>query len=313
MNYKKIIKSRETRERILRILKFVPDRLMLKIQYRIYMGRNLNLDAPERYTEKIQWYKVNYRNPVLIQCVDKFDVRDYIKNKELEYILNDCYGVFDDEKEVDFLSLPDAFVIKDTLGSGGNSVMLVRDKSEMDEVSVREIMRQWTRTPLVRDGGREWPYYSGKHHRILIEKYIKNTDWSDLLDYKFFCFSGKVEFVYVMGNRKVGQSVSVSIVDREFNLMPVTRQGDPLLESVTKPDNFEGMVQIAEQLAKDFPHVRVDLYDVNGDIIFGELTFYNASGYMKYNPDEFDFDIGAKFIISQNIRKKHQPEGIIHK
>lgn len=299
MDYKKIIKSRKTREAILRALCFVPDKTMLKLQYRIHMGEKLDLKKPQRFTEKMQWYKIHYRNPDMIKCVDKYEVRDYIKGLGMDEILNDCYGVYENADEVDFSALPESFVIKDTLGSGGNSVIIIDNKADMDENAVRNSMREWTKVPLVRDGGREWPYYSGKTHRILIEKLIESNEPNSLIDYKFFCFDGKVEFAYVMGNRDIGSSVSVSVVDRDFNILPVLRVGDSQLEDIQKPEKFDEMISIAEDISKNFPHVRVDLYDVDGKVVFGELTFFNASGYMKYNPDSFDFEIGKKFVLPQ--------------
>lgn len=118
-----------------------------------------------------------------------------------------------------------------------------------------------------------------------------------LLDYKFFCFNGKVEFLYVMGDRSVGDKVSVSIYDKDFHRIDVKRVGDQLLLDVRRPDNFDELRDIAEQLAKDFPHVRVDLYDCENKVYFGEMTFYNASGYMRYEPDEFDYTLGIKFKL----------------
>lgn len=299
MDYKKIIKSRKTREAILRTLCFVPDKIMLKLQYRIHMGKKLDLKKPQRFTEKMQWYKIYYRNPNMIECVDKYEVRNYITRLGMDEILNDCYGIYENENEVDFSTLPESFVIKDTLGSGGNSVIIIENKADMDEYTVRCKMHEWTKTPLVRAGGREWPYYSGKHHRIIVEKLIESNGKNGLVDYKFFCFNGKVEFVYVMGNRRIGSSVSVSIADRNFNVLPVLRVGDSHFEEIQKPEEFDKMVSIAEYVSKEFPHVRVDLYDADGKVLFGEMTFFNASGYMKYTPDSFDFEIGKKFDLQQ--------------
>lgn len=118
-----------------------------------------------------------------------------------------------------------------------------------------------------------------------------------LLDYKFFCFNGKVEFLYVTGQRKLSESVSISFFDRDFQELDVQRVGDKMLKGVKKPSNYPLLLATAEKLAEGFPHVRVDLYDQEGDIRFGELTFYNASGYMKYEPDEFDFLIGKRFNL----------------
>lgn len=300
MNYKRILKSRDMRLAILRLLSFVPDKIMLEIQYFIKMGRRLNLKNPQRYTEKLQWYKLNYRNPEMVRCVDKYDVRSYVEESGLGDILNECYGIYDAADEIDFDKLPDKFVLKDTLGGGGNSVIVIKDKSAANFDEIGKRLKKWVNEPHhVRDGGREWPYYSGKKHRIIAERFIEPADeGADLVDYKFFCFNGRCEFIYAMGNRRVGEKVDVSIFDREFQKLPVSRIGAEAYAAAQKPGNFEQMRETAEKLASGFPHVRVDLYNVDSKILFGELTFFNASGYVIYNPDDFDFQMGEKFLLN---------------
>lgn len=298
MNYKKIIKSRAVREKILRALAFIPDKPMLEIQYFIKTGRRLHLENPVHFTEKLQWYKLYYRDPKMVLCVDKFEVRDYVRSRGYDHILNQCYGVYDSFSDVDQQKLPDQFVLKDTLGTGGNAVILCPDKRSLDWAQVKKAADTWCSTPLIRDGGREWPYYSGKKHRILVEEYLRPSSGENLRDYKFFCFGGKVEFVYVCSQRRGGQSVQIDIVSPDYEKLEVTRVGDePAVPLPEEPENFDEMLRTAEVLSAEFPHVRVDLYSLDGAIRFGELTFFNASGYMIYNPDQFDTDIGRKFIL----------------
>lgn len=302
MNYKSIIKSQALRRKILRMLSFIPDKPMIKLQYRMKMGRKLDLKNPKRFTEKLQWYKLYYKNPLMIQCVDKYDVREYVKSKGLENILIPCYGVFDSADDIDWDSLPNQFVMKDTLGGGGNSVIIVKDKTKEDIGELKRRAAEWTRIKAhVKSDGREWPYYSGKNHRIIIEQFINSgSSKVGLIDYKFFCFGGSTEFIYVMGDRRVGERVRVRLVDRNFNWLSVTRVGDEDLGEVEEPKNYKIMLKVAEKLAEEFPHVRVDLYNIDGEIRFGELTFYNASGYMMYKPDEFDIIAGDYFQISNH-------------
>ncbi|MBO4864817.1 MAG: carbonic anhydrase [Eubacterium sp.] len=312
MNYKSLIKNQSLRRRILRMLSFIPDKPMIKLQYRLKMGRKLDLNNPKRFTEKIQWYKLYYKNPLMIQCVDKYDVREYVKSKGLGEILIPCYGVFDSADDIEWKSLPNQFVMKDTLGGGGNSVIIVKDKTKEDIAELKRRAKEWTKIYAhVKSDGREWPYYSGKKHRIIIEKYIEpeksdeetaatcveHKEKHGLIDYKFFCFNGRSEFLYVMGDRQVGEKVSVGIYDKDYKKLPVLRLGDDDLGLIEKPKNFELMKSIAEQLAKEFLHVRVDLYSVGDNVLFGELTFYNASGYMVYDPDDFDYTVGNYFKI----------------
>ena len=299
MDYKKIIKSRKMRLKILSLLRFIPDKTMLKIQYRIKLGRKLDLKNPKRFSEKLQWYKLNYKNPLMIQCVDKYDVREYIKSKGYSDILIPCYGVFDSVEEINWEQLPSSFVIKDTLGGGGNGVIIVKDKSTMNLNAIKDRCREWTNiNHHLKDAGREWPYYSGRKHRIIIEEMLVSNNNLGLSDYKFFCFNGHADFLQYMTNRKLGSGAEVGIFDREFSKMHVKRIGDPVLSiEVERPDNYLKMIEIADKLSTDFPHARIDLYNVNGKIFFGEITFFGASGYLQYEPDYFDFELGKLFIL----------------
>lgn len=298
MNYKKILKSQGLRFRILNLFSWVPDKTMVKIQYRIKTGRKLNLKDPKRYTEKLQLYKLKYRNKTMKRCADKYEVRKYIESKGLGNILNELYGVYDSPDEIDFNKLPKSFVLKDTLGGGGNSVILVADKSKINLDEIKEKMKHWVgKESHYKNPGREW-VYDGQKHRIIVEKYLISEDQDDLPDYKFFCFNGKTEYFYKRsGYAKNHDGGVMSFYDRNGNWL----KGVGLDYCKTSPKKqplckeLNGMMKIAETLSSDFPHVRVDLYNIDGRIVFGELTFFNASGYMIFTPDEFDFELGEKF------------------
>ena len=300
INYRNIIKSRDLRLRILNALSWVPDSLMLRVQYMIQMGHWLHLRHPKRYTEKIQYYKIHYKNPLLIPCVDKYDVREYVKSCGLEDILNEVYGCYEKSIDIDFDKLPNEFVCKDTLGGGSNGVILCRDKRTLDIPSLKEIMDSWTsKDAHVKGGGREWPYYKGKNCRILIEKLLKTKDNGDLKDYKFFCFNGEVKFLYVSQGLDHIETASISFLSKDWSWMPFRRMDFPPLDVLPeKPACYDKMIEVAERLSKGFPHVRVDLYDIDGNIVFGELTFYNSSGYMRLSPDKYDYVVGDMFDIS---------------
>lgn len=300
MDYKKIIKNRELRIKILDLLSFIPDKMMIKIQYRMKTGRKLNLKNPQRYTEKLQWYKLNYRNLKMKKCVDKYEARKYIREMGCTEILNELYGVYNSPKEINFNALPNSFVIKDTLGGGGNSVIIVKDKSKLDIKEVTEQINSWIRNATRKNPGREWVYDNQKH-RIIIEKFIDSkTENGGLIDYKFFCFDGKVCFVYGISDRSMGEKAYLGIFDKNFNLLPYYRVDENQLErKLEKPVNYDKMVKYAQLLGKEFPHARVDFYNVNGKIIFGEITFFDGSGYMKFEPDEFDFILGSNFNLKK--------------
>lgn len=300
MDYKRIIKSRAVRVQIMRALSFVPDKTMIQLQYRIKMNRKPNLENPQRYTEKLQWYKLYYRDPLMAQCVDKYKVREYVAKQGYGNILNELYGVYDDPAKINFSALPTQFVLKDTLGGGGNSVIICKDKSTLDIPSAVATMKRWLAPMQGKHPGREWVYDKGEN-RIVVERYIpSDPETGGLIDYKFFCFNGKVAYVYGIADRKVGQKAGLGIFTPEFELLPYTRLDEkPLERTLCKPDNYADLLFCAEKLAEPFPHARIDLYDQNGRILFGEITFFDGSGYMKFGPDEFDFMMGKVFELPE--------------
>ncbi len=300
MDYKKIIKSRDLRRKILRLMAFVPDKTMLELQYRLKTGRRLNLKKPTRFTEKLQWYKLYYKNPLMIQCVDKYDVREYVKSKGLEDILIPCYGVYDSPEEIDWELLPNQFVMKDTLGGGGTSVIIVKDKNKEDIEELKRKAAEWvTIKAHIKSDGREWPYYSGKNHRIIIEKYLEaSPNLGGLVDYKYFCFDGTPTWMYIVADREIGKGGGLGIYDMDLNKQDVVRDDErPLKRVIRKPITFELMKDVASKLSADFPEARVDLYEVNGEVKFGEITFYDGSGYMTFSPDSFDIELGNCFDL----------------
>ena len=305
MNYKSIIRNQQLRFKILRALTWIPDSLMLRLQYFIKMGFWPNFGNPKRFTEKIQLYKMKYRNPVMHQCVDKYEVRKYVESKGLGNILNELYGVYELPDKIDFSILPEKFVIKTTDGSGGQNVIIVKNKNEADFDDILQRLCLWhSRKKSGASLGREWAYEGQYPPRIIIERYLENSadrheyniSQPCLTDYKFFCFNGEPKYLYVVSDRKPGEYAYLGVYDIDFNKLPVYRCDECRAEQVeTKPKNYEQMVEIARKLSVDFPHVRVDLYNIDGKIFFGELTFYDGSGYFHYGPDEFDFEMGQCF------------------
>lgn len=275
-----------------RIRSFFPQKLQMKLEYRIKCGRKLNLKNPKRYTEKIQVYKYKYRNPQLPLLVAKDTVRDYIKKKGLESILNTQYGVYSNVEDIDFNSLPDKFVIKLNTGSGLN--ILVEDKNKLDIKKTKKELRRWLKTkPWV--FGTEWAYKNVKP-KIIIEKYLEDLAIDGISDYKFFSFDGEIEYVFVY-NKFIEEKIN-GIFNMNFENTGFYREGyKPIKEKLKKPKNFDLMIEYAKKLSEGLPHVRVDLYNIDGDIIFGELTFYTRGGYINFVPDEFDYILGEKFTL----------------
>lgn len=294
--YKKIIRNQDTRMKILKMLSFVPDRMMIKLQYRIKLHRKLNLKKPERYTEKIQWYKLHYRNPIMTQCVDKYAVRDYIKDRGLSDCLTRLYGAYDSADEIDFDKFPEKFIIKTTNGSGTN--IICRDRKKFDREKAKQELESYMNRPQI-SAGREWAYYNVQP-KIVVEELLidpKAPD-GDINDYKFICFSGKVYCIVVDIDRHVNHRRN--FYSTKWERINACSDHENFSPDVPKPENFDEMIRVAEKLSSPFPHVRVDLYNIAGKIYFGELTFYPWSGYVQYTPDSFDYDLGNSFVLQES-------------
>jgi hypothetical protein len=291
--YKKVIKNQNTRFKILNFFKFIPDKEMIGLQYRIKTGRRLNLSNPKRYTEKLQWYKLYYRNPLMTVCADKYRVRHYVESKGLNYILNDLYGVFESFDEIDFERLPNKFVIKTVNGSGTN--LFCKDKSKFDLNHAKKCIDDF----FMRSGtsaGREW-CYNDIPKKIIVEKYLEDETKKDksIDDYKFICFNGVAKYVVLDIDRFTDHKRN--IYDVNWNYLGINSDCLSFGDIIEKPEGFEEMVSVANTLAKGFPTVRVDLYWVNNKVYFGEMTFYPWSGYVKFDPDNFDYILGEQFKL----------------
>lgn len=292
-HYKKTVKNKETRIKILEFLSFIPDSTMVKIQYKIKTGRKVNLKNPQRFTEKLQWIKLNYRDDLITQCSDKFAVRKYVEAKGFPNILVPLLGVYNNVDDIDVTKLPEKFVLKITNGTHSNIFCEDKDNFDFDiaRIELQTLLDRKSISP-----GREWGYHN-IIPKIICETYMEKDSNNDLIDYKFFCFNGKAYCLYVITERYTN-GARLGIYDLNFNRLPYNRADiPPIVNEIEKPENFDQMIEIAETLSKDFPHVRVDLYNVKGKIYFGELTFYDASGYQSYIPDEFDILLGHRLQL----------------
>ncbi|QWB99441.1 carbonic anhydrase [Mycoplasmatota bacterium] len=302
MNYKKIVKSRKIRKWILKFFFFIPDKIMIKIQYKIKTGKNLNLVNPKRFTEKIQYYKLHYRNPLVKKCSDKYTVRDFIKSIGLDYILIPLHSVHNSYKDINFDSLPKSFVAKSNIGGGNNEVLIVDDILKNDVNKIKKLLKKWPKKAIKKSSGREWGY-EGNEPKIILEHNLNSKYNCEIIDYKFFCFNGEPKYLYVITDRNTKIGPFLDIYDLSFKKLPFKRPDiKNSNKSIKMPANFKEMIRIAQKISNYFPHVRVDLYNMDGDIYFGELTFYNGSGYNPYVPDYYDFMVGDFFDI-KNIKR----------
>lgn len=292
--YKKIIRSRKLRFKILRFLRFIPDKPTVKWQYRMKLGRRLNLKDPKRYTEKLQWLKLYYRDPVMQQCADKYTVREYVESKGLGHILNELYAVFPTPEDIVLDDLPNKFVLKLSNGSATN--LICTDKSTLDVEQVRQQFRDFYAQSGT-SAGREWVYATGKKPVIIAEKLLEDISRADrsICDYKFLCFGGEPCYAVYDVDRFADHRRN--IYDTAWNDLHVASDCPCGTVDVPRPENLDEMLEIARVLCADFPAVRVDLYSIEGKTLFGELTFFPWSGYVQYTPDTFDFELGEKFIL----------------
>lgn len=283
-------------KRVIRVVLYrLPDKYFVFFQYFLTTGRVLRFWHPRRYTEKIQLYKLLYRKELVTICSDKYLVRSYVESAGYGRILNCLYAVWDSYKDITFESLPEQFALKATHASGTN--YFVKNINNEDLVKIKCLAESWLKKDMF-VSGREWGYKNIKP-RIIAEKLLPRNHRGDLPDYKFFCFEGEVFCLYCMIDYADDKTQGkLGFFDRNFNRLHVYRKDyKPLVEKVEKPKNFDFMVEVAENLSKGFPHVRVDLYNIDGEVVFGEMTFYTSSGYMLFDPDDFDFVMGEYFNI----------------
>lgn len=262
--------------------------------YFVRFGKHINWDKPRDLNEKINWLKFYSDTSKWTECSDKYAVRDFVKAKGLENILVPLYGKWDNASSIDFSQLPRSFVLKTNHGSG--SIVIVRDKSQCDEGKIKEDITNWLKEPFGKFQGE--PHYMSIKPCIIAEQYLEPAqDFSSrsLVDYKIWCFNGIPKYVWVCYNR-TSSEVYVELYDTDWNYLPEKsyftdhyRDGGGV---VPKPRNLDMMLEIASRLSVGFPQVRVDLYDNNGQIFFGEMTFTSSGGYMDFFTQDFLNELG---------------------
>ena len=255
MNYKLIIPNQQLRFSILRKLDWIPDSIMLRMQYKIKMGFWPNFKHPRRFTEKLQLYKMKYRNHIMPQCVDKFEVRKYVESKGLGNILNDLYGVYNSPCEIDFDALPNSFVLKTTTGGGGLNVILVRNKNKCNREDVLSNLNLWcSGKKNKKASGREWAYTGMVGTRIIAEELLEDDSNADgsVEDYKMMCFNGKFKSLWIDKNRYSDHHRG--FWDENLNFLPnVKSDHETFVNPPSLPNNIGEMIKIAEKLSEDFP------------------------------------------------------------
>ena len=261
----------------------LPDWLYLCLKYHKRNGLLLNLRNPKTYTEKLQWLKLYDRKPMYTTLVDKYAVKKYVAEKLGEEYIIPLIGVWDDVDDIDFDVLPNQFVMKCTHDSGG--LEICKDKSNFDfdaaKRRIDKILKQnfyWV--------SREWPYKNVKP-RVIIEKYMQDSETGELRDYKFFTFNGIPKVMYIATGRGTGETYG-DFFDMDFNHldMAIDHRCAPITPQ--KPHNFEEMKKAAQKLAEGIPQVRVDFYEIDGKVYFGEMTFFHCGGFDRLKPEDLN-------------------------
>ena len=279
--------------RLIRILprRLRSDKMLIAIRFQSKFGRPINWKQPTTFNEKLQWLKIHHRDPLMTQCADKYAVREYVCGKVGADVLNELHGVWDDAARIDFESLPDKYVLKATHGSAW--IIVVPDKSALDVAATRRQLKHWLKTDFSVHA-REW-VYKNITPKIICEKYLQNNA-GELFDYRFYCFNGNPKFIQVDVDMLTNPSRAMfnlqwQQLDCQYHYYPKATRAIPA------PPNLPEMLHTAAALSKDFPFVRVDLYDIDGRIVFGELTFYPIAGFGAFRPACWDEKFGAMLTL----------------
>lgn len=287
---------------------WLPDRIYLRFKFRFKMGYWFDFDNPKTFSEKLQWLKLNNQQSEYVMMVDKYEVKKYVTKKIGEQYVVPLLGVWNSTEEIDFSTLPDKFVLKTTHGGGSTGVVICKDKTKLDkDLAFIKLNRSLKHSIYLTD--REWPY-KNVPRRIIAEQYIEEKTLvsgkitEELSDYKFFCFNGKPMYCQVIRDRHENESIDFYDMNwqhQEFvGLNPFVCNG---MTPVPCPSNLKLMIDICIKLSEDIPFVRVDLYSVGDLVYFGELTFFPASGFGKFRPDEWNMRLGDMINLTYKKEK----------
>lgn len=277
-------------------LKPLPDKIYLKLMYRALLNKRLDIENPKTFSEKLQWLKINDRNPLYTDLVDKYEARKYIEKVIGKDYLIPILGIYNSFDEIDFDDLPNEFVLKSTHDSGG--VVICRDKNNFDKDEAKRILNGSLKRNYYY-WGREWPYKKVKH-RILCEAMIKTEDGRAPIDYKFHCFNGEPDNVMLCLDRENGNTKFYFFNEKwEFMRYTIDSLNEPEDFTLPKPKMMDEMFRIARELSKGFKFVRVDLYCEKDKIYCGELTFFPASGFNVTLLKDVNMLLGDKLDITK--------------
>ena len=284
------INKRAIANLVLGAMRILPDSIYLRVLYRRNMRCKLNLAPPVNYNEKLQWLKLHDRKSHYSQMVDKCEAKEYIAQRVGKEFIIPTYGVWSCFDDIDFDALPEQFVLKCTHDSAG--LVICTDKRQFDRQAARRKLERCLKRNFYY-AGREWPYTNVKP-RIIAEKYMEDSVLHELRDYKFFTFAGVPKVVHIVSNRQNAKEETYGdFFDMDYMHLDLTMGHNNAPVPPEKPRNFEKMKAFAAKLAEGTRHLRVDFYEVDGQLYFGELTFYQDSGFADVQPPEWNEILGS--------------------
>ncbi len=294
-------------------IRFAPPMYKMPLEYRIKKdmdafertyGYKFNLYEAKSFTEKIHAYKLLYSNSEIGNIVDKYEFKQYIKqNLGNDSFCAKAYGVYSSVEEFKnaWKELPKEFVLKSTISSDGKNIIFVKDKSTVDLKSICKEVKKWFNPRNTLLNSFSFGYYN-QQPRVLAEEWLHIvSDNNKLIDYKFFCFDGKVRFVYTTSRNFVDFDYPRTFFDLNWNKINASLGYHPTAESAEKPKHFAEMIEISKKLSKGFPFVRMDFYDSEEMPMLGEMTFYPTGGFMPIEPHEFDLELGGLMNIPEDM------------
>lgn len=271
------------------------DKKYIRLKYRVWFGREINLERPETFNEKMNWLKLYYRNPQMTLMADKYWAKKWVAKKVgAEYVVP-CYGHWQKLEDIDFSKLPQVFFLKSNQDSGGGMKI---DQSKGIDMEV--LKKRFSSKRIAKKNwfwsSREWGY---KHIEpcILAEEYLDEGTGHEVHDYKFWCFNGKPRYMYITNK---GAVIKENFYDLDFTPVDINHGFERTVPEYEKPANFEKMIEIATILSEDIPFVRIDFFNANGRLNFGECTFYDWAGFQPFANEEWDYRLGALLQLPDN-------------
>lgn len=274
------------------VFKNMDDEKYLRLKYELVMGEKLDLDNPQKYSEKLQWLKLYDRKDIYTAMVDKYESKNFLKTIIDEKHIIPTYGIYNSFDEIDFNKLPKEFIMKCTHDSGGT--VICNNKEKLDKEKAKKTINKFLKRKYFYVH-REWPYKNVKP-RIIIEEYLKNKSNTDLVEYNWFCFNGEPKFIMACyGDKRKARCNDYYDID--FNKLDFSCGYATGKKALNKPKTYNEMLKLSKKISKNIPSLRVDFYEVDGKIYIGELTFFHWAGYTAFDPKKWDLEFGKMLVL----------------